>query len=56
MEWQQRWETDPKFRLDRLILLRKRHYREKGGPYAGSNAYDDAIAWARKEVAKEATQ
>ena len=53
-EWKKRYDTDPAFRLERLLILHRRNYRKHGRTHPG--AYERHIERAKAELKAPATQ
>lgn len=51
-EWLRRYRTDPEFRLKRLLMLKRKNYRNQGG-IQSRNAYDSDISSAKDEILSE---
>ena len=50
MTFLERYRTDPHFRLQRLMILRSRLYRRRGGPFTNDRAYDREIDRAISDI------
>lgn len=53
MNFKKRYEEDPEFRLQRLLILQRRNYRKQGG-FPSARAYEYDIEKARREISERA--